>query len=170
MTRLLDGFYRGLLYLGAFFMVTTLLSIILGVAGRQFGFDIPGLDAYAGYSIAAALFLALPATLRTGDHIRVTLVLNKLTGMSRTIADYWCLASASAIATYMAYFSIRLVWVSYTTHDVSPASDASPLWIPQMVMAIGCIGLSVAFIEDLCRKIFSCERIVLPAAEMARAE
>jgi len=170
MRALLDGFYRGLLYLAALAMVATLATIMLGVAGRQFGFDIPGLDAYAGYSIAAALFLALPATLRNGDHIRVTLILNKLRGTPRKILDYWCLLAASGLSLYFAYYAVRLVWVSYITHDVSPASDASLLWIPQLTMALGCIGLALAFVEELIRKCLGEERLLDAAAEMARTE
>lgn len=170
MRAVFDGFYRWLLYLGAVSMVLTLLTIMLGVAGRQFGFDIPGLDAYAGYSIAAALFLALPATLRNGDHIRVTLILGKLRGTPRKILEYWCLLAATGLSSYLAWYSVRLVWVSYVTHDVSPASDASPLWIPQLTMALGCIGLALAFGEDLIGKLTGDERIVEPAAELARSE
>ena len=170
MIRLLNGFYRILLYLGALCMITTLLSIVLGVVERQFDFEIPGLDAYAGYSIAGALFLALPEALRKGDHIRVTLILNRLTGRARQIADYWCLGAAAAASTYLAWFALRLVWVSYLTHDVSQASDASPLWIPQIPMALGCIGLSVAFIEDLVRKIVARERAVPASDELAHIE
>lgn len=170
MSRLLDGFYRWLLYVAAAFLIATLTAILLGVAGRQFGFDIPGLDAYAGYSIASALFLALPATLRNGDHIRVTLLLNKLSGTARNILDYWCLLAASGIAVYSAYYAVRLVWISYITDDVSPASDASPLWIPQISMAVGCIGLAIAFLEDLYLKLVSQERAVAPPSELAHAE
>ncbi|WP_136414286.1 MULTISPECIES: TRAP transporter small permease [Oxalobacteraceae] len=170
MTRLLDGFYRSLLYLAALFMIATLAVILLGVAGRQFNFDVPGLDAYAGYSIAAALFLAMPATLRNGDHIRVTLILNKLEGNARKLADYWCLIAASGLALYLAYFSLRLVWLSYVTNDVSPGSDATPLWIPQIAMALGSVGLALAFIEDLALKLLDQERILMPGAEMARTE
>jgi len=170
MARLLDGFYRWLLYLAALFMLATLMTILLGIAGRQFGFDIPGLDAYAGYSIAASLFLALPATLRHGEHIRVTLLLNKLSGTPRKILDYWCLLAGSAIAIYFAWYSVRLVWLSHITHDISPAADMSPLWIPQLSMALGCIGLAVALLEDLCLKLASRERTVSVPAEMARVE
>jgi TRAP-type C4-dicarboxylate transport system permease small subunit len=170
MGHFLDRFYGWLLYLGAFFMLMTLVTIMLGVAGRQFGFDVPGLDAYAGYSIAAALFLALPATLRTGDHIRVTLILNKLQGAPRKVAEYWCLLAATVMSLYLAWYALRLVGVSYLTHDISPASDMTPLWIPQLSMAIGAVGLAVAFIEDLVRKIAGEERTIEPAAEMARVE
>lgn len=170
MTHLLDGFYRWLLYLAALFMVATLFTILLGVVGRQLNFDVPGLDAYAGYSIAAALFLALPATLRNGDHIRVTLLLSKLKGNARKFADYWCLVAASGLSLYLAYYSLRLVWISYATHDVSSSSDATPLWIPQIAMAVGSVGLAIAFIEDLMRMLLNQERITTSDAEMARTE
>jgi TRAP-type C4-dicarboxylate transport system permease small subunit len=151
-------------------MIATLLAILLGAAGRQFGFSIPGLDAYAGYSIAAALFLAAPGTLRNGDHIRVTLLLNRLSGTARKIADYWCLLAASGVSLYLAYYSVRLVWISYITHDISPASDVTPLWIPQLAMAVGSIGLFLAFAEDLYFKAVSQERPSALPAEMLRAE
>lgn len=170
MRKQLDRFYQGLLYLAALSMVATLVTILLGVAGRQFHFDLPGLDAYAGYSIAAALFLALPATLRNGDHIRVTLLLGKLTGMPRKVLDYWCLVSATGLSAYLAWYAARLVYVSFVTHDISGGADATPLWIPQLTMAAGALGLALAFAEDLILKLAGEEVIVDPAAEMARTE
>lgn len=170
MTRLLDCFYRGLLFGAALCMVATLIIIILGIAGRQFGFDIPGLDAYAGYAIAGALFLALPGTLRNGDHIRVTLVLNKLPEKPRKFAEVWCLLAASAISLYVAYFAIHLVRVSYLTHDVSQSNDMTALWIPQLAMALGCIGLAISFIETFILNIMGREPVINPAAELAHTE
>jgi TRAP-type C4-dicarboxylate transport system permease small subunit len=52
MQKLLDYFYRALLGLGALFMIATLMAILLGIAGRQFGFDIPGLDGCATATIS----------------------------------------------------------------------------------------------------------------------
>jgi TRAP-type C4-dicarboxylate transport system permease small subunit len=170
MRKLLDHFYQGLLYLAALSMVATLATILLGVAGREFHFDLPGLDAYAGYSIAAALFLALPATLRNGDHIRVTLLLGKLRGTPRKILDYWCLGTATFLSFYLAWYAARLVYVSYVSHDISGAADATPLWIPQLAMVVGAFGLALAFAEDLVLKLAGEEVSVEPAAEMARTE
>ena len=45
------------------------------IVGRLLGFNVPGTDAYAGYCMAAAGFLALAHTLKRGEHIRVTLLL-----------------------------------------------------------------------------------------------
>ena len=44
---------------------------------------------------------------------------------------------------------MRLAWQSYTLNDVSTASDATPLWIPQIPMAVGAIVLVIAFIDEL---------------------
>jgi TRAP-type C4-dicarboxylate transport system permease small subunit len=149
MTSVLDKFYRFLMGLACVAMVSAFGVILLGVLAREFRWDIQGLDAYAGYAIAATLFLALPATLKHGDHIRVTLVMQRLSPRAQNALEYVCLIAASALAVYLAWFACRLVWVSYTTHDVSPSADASPLWIPQLVMALGCIGFAASFLHAL---------------------
>jgi len=41
------------------------------------------------------------------------------------------------------------VWGSYAFNDISQNVDATPLWIPQLSMAVGLAGLALAFIEQL---------------------
>lgn len=153
MNTLVKNFYKLLLALSGVAMVATFGIIILGVAARQFLWDIPGLDAYAGYAIAATLFLALPASLRHGDHIRVTMVLQKLPPRALNILEYWCLAAASALTIFFAWYAGRMVWQSYVYHDVSAGADVTPLWIPQLFLLLGCIGFAVAFIDALISRI-----------------
>jgi hypothetical protein len=57
--------------------------VLLSIVGRQLHFHLPGTDAYAGYLMAAAGFLALAHTLKRGEHIRVTLLLSALQGRAR---------------------------------------------------------------------------------------
>ncbi len=54
MRRLLDGLYNGAAALAALCMVLLLGAVLLSIASRQFHFMMPGLDAYAGYLMAAA--------------------------------------------------------------------------------------------------------------------
>lgn len=145
MDKLVLNFYRLLMLLACLAMLAAFGTVLLGVIAREVHWDIPGLDAYAGYAIAAALFLALPGTLQNGDHIRVTLLLERVPMRLRGALEWWCLASAFALAVYIAWYAGRLVWVSYITHDISPAADASPLWIPQISMALGCVGFALSF-------------------------
>lgn len=149
MTRVLNSFYNLLMVFSAVSMVLAFASILVGVGAREFNWNIQGLDAYAGYSIAAALFLAMPATLRHGDHIRVNLILQRLSPRIQRVLEVWCLGVSLVLASLLAWFAMRLVWVSNQMHDVSPSADATPLWIPQLSMALGCIGLSLAFLHAL---------------------
>jgi hypothetical protein len=36
---------------------------------------------------------------------------------------------------------VRLVWQSRTFNDISQGNDATPLWIPQIAMAVGAVVL-----------------------------
>ena len=170
MDKIVKNFYKLLLLLACIAMVAAFAVVMLGVAARQFLWDIPGLDAYAGYAIAAALFLALPETLRHGDHIRVTLVLQKLPQRGRVAFEYGCLATATLLSVYFAWFAVRLVWLSFQFHDVSPAADATPLWIPQVLMALGSIGFAVAFADALISRLRGHDWFELSDGEAARAE
>jgi TRAP-type C4-dicarboxylate transport system permease small subunit len=147
MRVIVHRFYQFLMVLACLSMVAAFGSILLGVLARELRLNIQGLDAYAGYSIAATLFLALPSTLRQGDHIRVTLLMNKLSRKAQNLLEHACLGMASAVTAYVAWYACRLVWVSYITHDVSPSADATPLWIPQLTMALGCIGFLISFLH-----------------------
>jgi TRAP-type C4-dicarboxylate transport system permease small subunit len=144
-SQIVFRFYQGLMFLSCVSMVAAFAAVLLGVVAREVHWEIPGLDAYAGYAIACALFLALPSTLQRGEHIRVTLLLDRLPARSRSALEWTCLVGGLAIALSLAWFSIRLVWMSWATHDISPSADATPLWIPQIGMALGCIGFALSF-------------------------
>ena len=149
MRRLLDNLYLGAAWLAALCMVALLVMVLLGIVSRQLNFHVPGTDAYAGYLMAAAGFLALAHTLKAGEHIRVTLLLHRLQGTSRKALEVWALAAASALALLFAYYSARLVWQSHQFHDISTGNDATPLWLPQLAMAVGTAVLAIAFVDEL---------------------
>jgi TRAP-type C4-dicarboxylate transport system permease small subunit len=147
--RPLDRLYLAAGYLAAFFMVATLAMVLAGVAGRLLRFHLRGSDAYAGYCMAAAGFLALAHTFRRGEHIRVTLVIERFGRAARKWSEALALAVATLFGGIFAWFSARLVWQSYTLNDISQGNDASPLWIPQLGMAVGTLVLFVALVDAL---------------------
>ena len=150
MDQLFRPLYRLLITLACVSMVAAFVIVMLGILARQVSFiNIQGLDAYAGYAIAATLFFTLPTALMHGDHIRVTLVLDRLGQRARAGFEWGALIAALGLAVYLAWFAMRAVWLSYITHDVSPAADATPLWIPQLSMAIGCVAFALAFLDAI---------------------
>jgi TRAP-type C4-dicarboxylate transport system permease small subunit len=146
--KLLDGLYDGAAALAAVFMIGLLAMVLVSILGRQLHFHLPGTDAYAGYLMAAAGFLALAHTLKHGEHIRVTLLLTHLQGRARRALELWALAASVALAALAAFYSVRLAWQSRLFNDVSTSSDATPLWIPQLAMAAGTVVLLIALADE----------------------
>ena len=145
----LNRLYHAAAYLAALFLAGTLAFVLLGIAGRAFNWFIAGTDAYAGYCMAAAGFLALAHTLKHNEHIRVSLVLEHIGTHARHRLELFALAVASVLAIVFAYFSVRLAYQSFDFHDISTGNDATPLWIPQLSMAVGTVVLAIAFVDEL---------------------
>ena len=147
--RALNALYDGAAWLAALFMIALLVAVLLSIGGREFNFHVKGTDAYAGYCMAAAGFLALAHTLKRGEHIRVTLLLSALPPRLRRATELWALACSAALAGVLAFYAARLAWQSRLFNDISTGNDATPLWIPQLAMALGTLILLITFIDEL---------------------
>ncbi|MGE0314888.1 MAG: TRAP transporter small permease [Lautropia sp.] len=148
MRRALDASYAAAAWVAAGCMIGVLGMVVLGIAGREFGFFVPGTDAYAGYLMAAAGFLALAHALKRGDHIRVTLIVNRLVGETRRGFELASLGIGVVLALLFAWFSARLVLQSIEFDDISTGNDATPLWIPQLAMAAGSALFAIALVDE----------------------
>ncbi|MCO5107634.1 MAG: TRAP transporter small permease [Burkholderiaceae bacterium] len=149
MRAALDRLYDAAAWIAAAFMVGLLAMVLIGIAGRQFGFYLPGTDAYAGYLMAGAAFLSLAHTLKRNEHIRVTLLLSLAGPRGRRALERWALGVALLLSALLAFYSVRLAWQSHAFNDISTGNDATPLWLPQLSMAIGSVILLVAFVDEL---------------------
>lgn len=148
MRRWLDFLYDAAAWLAALAMIGVLAMVLLSIVSRQLNFHVPGTDAYAGYAMAAAGFLALAHTLKRNEHIRVTLVIGRLRGKARHGLEMWAHSAGVLLAGLFAWYSVRLAWQSHAFHDISTANDATPLWIPQIAMAVGAVVLLVAMVDE----------------------
>ena len=148
MRRFLNFLYDAAAWLAALAMIGVLVMVLTSIIGRLLHFHLPGTDAYAGYSMAAAGFLALAHTLKKGEHIRVTLLIGRLQGSARRAMEMWSLSVAVLLAALFAYYACRLVWQSHEFNDMSTSNDATPLWIPQLSMAVGAVILLIAFVDE----------------------
>ena len=150
--RFLDALYLSAGIAAAISMVVILLIILAQMAFRALGIAFPGSTDYAGYFMAQTSFLAFAHALNRGAHIRVGLVLNAL-GRHRRWAEIWCLAIGSFIGVWFAWHAASAVRVSRMLGDVSQGQDATPLWIPQLGMAVGSAIFAIALLDHLWRAI-----------------
>ena len=151
-------------------MVGVLVMVLIGIFGRQFDFYVAGTDAYAGYLMAGTGFMALAHTFKRGEHIRVTLLLQSVGGSSRRALEIWSLVVATLLSGVLAFYSVRLAWQSHLFHDISTSNDATPLWIPQLGMALGAVILLVALLDDLFLELSGRRDTSATVAEAAHVE
>lgn len=149
--RLLSGFYGICGYIAAACLVALTLLILASIISRLLGTFIGGLTEYSGYAMAAGSFLALGYTFREGGHIRVGILLNALSGKRRWLLEVWCLSVSSLFCGYLAFFLVRMTYVSWQLGDVSEGADAIELWIPQSATAFGAVVLAICVVHNCVR-------------------
>ena len=155
LTRILDALFRACGAIAAVCLVAIAVLVLTSIIGRLIGVYIAGLNAYAGYMMAASSFFALAYAFRRGGHIRVNLLLTRLKGRVRWAVEVWCLGVASGLTIYLAWFAIRMVSVSFDFGQVSEGPDATPLWIPQLAMAIGSAVFALCLVESFLVSLFT---------------
>ncbi len=171
MKRVLDVLYGAAAWAAALFMIGTLVMILLSIAGRLLDFHVRGTDAYAGYCMAAAAFLALAHTLKRGEHIRVTLFLDRFGPTTHRVLQVWSHLAGTVLAGLLAWFAARLAWQSFSFNDISQGNDATPLWIPQLGMALGCLVFLIAMADGFVSVLRGHDpRHRAPDAEPVRSE
>lgn len=113
------------------------LLILWSMIARPLNIYSGDVNLFSAYFMAASMMLAMPYTLISGGHIRVSLIVGHLPPAVRPWIDRIALGILSAVACYMAYYMARLAYVSWDYGDRADGSSAILLWIPQLPMAIG---------------------------------
>ena len=153
--KFLNSSYRVSGYLAAIFLIVILLSIVLGITSRIFGFYIRGLTEYSGYSLASASFLALAYTFNENAHIRITLFLEKAKGRLLTFLTFWCLSISTFFSGFLAFYFIKMWVVSIQLGERSQGADEILLWIPQSGVALGSIIFFICITHNFLKLLFN---------------
>ena len=145
----LDAIYLGAGVVAALCLIGILTIIVLQMLARWTGTVFPGATDYAGYTMAAASFLAFAHAQNRGSHIRVSILLNAVPPAVRRWIEIWCFAIGAAVMWYFVFYAQRFVYWSWKFNEVSQGQDATPLWIPQSFMLIGAVILAIALTDHL---------------------
>ncbi len=160
MRRALDSLYRISGGLAAAFIVAIVALVFMqvclnladkvsaAITGTGLGLTIPSYADFTGFFLAAATFLALAYTLRAGGHIRVTLVLNRLSARAHRGFEIVIVAIAMAMSAFASWYIIMLVYESYEYGDRSSGMVSVPIWLPQLPVAFGLIILTIALLDE----------------------
>ena len=145
----LNKLYKLSGYIAATFLILVAIFILIGISSRIFGFYIRGLAEYSGYCMASASFFALAFTFVDGGHIRITLFLEKFSGLKKRILEIWCLIVASFFSGYLAFYFTKMLFISYKFQERSEGADEILIWIPQTSVSLGSIIFFICVFHQL---------------------
>jgi len=151
--KALDTLYLSAGILASLFLIAILGLIVVQMIARWTGEVFTGAPDYAGYAMAASSFLALAYALNAGAHIRVSLLLNAL-GRYRKFGEIWCFGLGTFLSWFFAWHAIKMTHASWKWNDISQGQDATPMWIPQILMSVGVVILAISFADHLVRLLF----------------
>lgn len=179
MRKALDTVYGAALAGACLAMVTIATLVLIQVLGRvidqglgylgmaRLGLSIPSVAEFGGFLFVAAAFLALPATLRSAGHVRVTLLLRAFGPFGNRVLAAIVLMLAVGLAGYATWYVILDVIDAYRAGSVSYGRVVVPLWIPKTVMALGLAIFTLSLIDELITTLRG-EDPAFRAAERAR--
>ena len=145
--RFLDRLYLWCGYASGLCIAIILVIIIVQIVLRYTGMNLNGLPTYAGYMMAASTFLGMPYALIKGSHIRIETI-SKLAKGATLYLDLVAFFVGTVVAIWFAFYACDMVITTWQLSDISTDLDATPLWIPQMTMAIGTVLFAVALADN----------------------
>jgi len=161
MRRALDLVYASALVASAAALVTIAVLVFVQIAGRlldrvlramggeSVGLQVPSLAEIGGFLLVGAAFLALPATLRSAGHVRVTMLAKSVPPPFDRWLNALVLLAALALTVFAAWNSGLQALDSWQFNSVSIGTIRIPLWIPQGVMTLGLCLLALALFDEL---------------------
>jgi TRAP-type C4-dicarboxylate transport system permease small subunit len=149
LSKTLDRLFTWSGYLAGIFLVLICVLVVAQIIARLMSIQIPAASEFAGYSLAASSFLGLAYSFRSGSHIRVKLLANRLsTPVQRYLMIAVLLFTVIMIGIW-AVNSVHLVYESWEFKEMSTGILKYPIWIPQLSMGIGAVLFVLAILEDL---------------------
>ena len=161
MTAIIDGFGRVLrfsegyaLKLSALLMLALLALMNVEIAARYlFGKSTLLADEYGGYFYAWIVLLGSVHLLRSDKYLTVTLLTDRLSARGRNVAAVCAGIIGLAVSLVSLSSTLSIVQQSWMFGTTSMQPSATPLIYPQLAMLIGYGLLSLAYVEEILRRL-----------------
>jgi TRAP-type C4-dicarboxylate transport system permease small subunit len=106
-------------------------------------------DELGGYIIVGITFLSLPVCQVNRAYHHVLFVQARLGPRTRAVSHLFFQLLSLGFCSVLIWQLARLTLQSYASGDVAPTMLATPLWIPQALMPLGCIALGIALLRAI---------------------
>jgi len=123
--------------------------VILEIITRNlFDFSYEMSEELGGYIIVGITFLSLPVCQVYRSYHHVQFIQSRLSPRAQAISHLLFDLMSLAFCGVLIWQLTRLVLQSSRSQDVAPTLLATPLWIPQAVMPIGAVAVTISLLRS----------------------
>jgi len=152
----IEGLCRAGAFLSALFMGLIVLLIVVEIFLRSlFNASTLITAEYSGYFLVSVVALGLGYTMQHRAHIRITLIWDRLSSAMKRRIDILMGTISSAICLFAIYYSILMVYETYSLGMRADSIVETPLWIPQLSVPVGIFLLFLQLIALILRSLRS---------------
>jgi TRAP-type C4-dicarboxylate transport system permease small subunit len=147
--KLLDGLYLLAGYAAGVFLIAIFVLMMVLSAGRPLGINLPAGDDFAAWCMAATAFLGLAHTFRSGEMIRVGLLIDCFDGPTRRAIEIVSLVVGCGFIGFFAWHAVIMNYQTFVFREMAQGVVPVPMWIPQLGYSGGLVILLIAFVDEL---------------------
>ncbi len=138
--------------LSAFLLAGIAVLVLSEICARAiFNYSLSFAWEYRAFFMAVAIFCGAAYTLRTGGHVRVSLLSSSVPPKVAWWIDVVATLCGIAIAGFIAYAFLQFTYFSFNNGSVSATTSRTPLVIPQAGIAFGLVLLWIQLLVRLVR-------------------
>ena len=131
------------------------LLVTVDVLGRVFGMPTYVSVEMSGYMLVGVAFLGLAYTQRSGGHIQITMLSNRLSPTSQKQLKIATLIVSIIFISWLTWSTLGPVIQNYVLHRTSVTPIKTPVWIPWLLVPAGFALFAIELIVELIKVISS---------------
>jgi TRAP-type C4-dicarboxylate transport system permease small subunit len=146
-------------YLSAGCMLAIVGLIVVEIICRSF-FHVSTFiaDEYSGYLMVAAVMAGLGFTLETDSHIKISILLVKVSPEPRRYIELMATLVAISITFFAFYHAVLMVYDTYSYDMLADSISETPLYIPQFLIPVGLLALMLQLVAQFIRRLPFCSQ------------
>jgi TRAP-type C4-dicarboxylate transport system permease small subunit len=142
--RAADSLALGLAWMACAATVGIVLLLAMEMVARwAFNHSFSFAWEYASYALGILIFGGLGWTLRTGGHIRVTVLENALPSKVYRMVEWVAILVGAVLATLLAAAMVWICKSSFVDQSRSFLATETLLYVPQVFVALGAVGFAL---------------------------
>ena len=148
--RLAETFSRAAVWAGGALTLGAVFLIAYDILVRKFfNITVGGADELSSYVFAISTSWALAFVVLQRANVRVDVIYERLPVRVSAFLDWLSLVALGVFMVFLTWHAYSVAETSFVRNAAANTPLATPLWIPQLGMAIGTAVLAIAFVDEL---------------------